>query len=206
MSLSRYLSRKPLTTRILEIHHLRSLSTTAAAHPTAFHKNQHPQNHSFLPPNEYLNSWKPPKDPKEAEAKLALLRRDYAKKVKEVRKEYIKEVEVMRLEKLRKAEAKKEALRIANEERKAAKAAEKKAKAEERAIFEEQFRQTLLKERQEKLEYWKMREKKIEEKRKEKIELLRKKSSLWIDEKLLEPKAFEGSVCPSIKDMKETKR
>ncbi|CAH9099428.1 unnamed protein product [Cuscuta europaea] len=112
----------------------------------------------------------------------------------------------MRLEKLRKAEAKKEALRIANEERKVAKAAEKKVKAEERAIFEEQFRQILLKERQEKLEYWKLREKKFEEKKKEKMELLCKKSFLWIDENLLEPKAFVGSVCPSIREMKEIKR
>lgn len=194
---SRHLIRKALTTQILEIHHLRSLSTTADL-PAPFHMNQHQQNHSFLPPNEYLNSWKPPKDPKEAQYKLALLRRDYAKKVKEVRKEYIKEMEVMRLEKLRKTEAKKEAMRIATEERKAAKAAKKKAKAEERAIFEAQFRQTLAKERQEKLEYWKMREKKFEEKKKEKRELLHKKSSLWIDEDALGKKALEAIVSPEV--------
>lgn len=144
MSLSRHLLRSPISTQALKLHHLRSLSPTTDTQTAALEKNLHQQNHKFLPPSEYLNSWKPPRDPKEAEAKLALLRREYARKVKEVRKDYIQEMEVLRLEKLRKAEAKKEALRIANEERKAAKAAEKKAKAEERAIFEEEFRRTLV--------------------------------------------------------------
>lgn len=45
-----------------------------------------------------------------------------------------------------------------------------------------------LKERAEKLEYHKMREKKIMEKKKEKNELLRRQSSIWIDEVELEKK------------------
>ncbi|KAK6122808.1 hypothetical protein DH2020_043451 [Rehmannia glutinosa] len=50
------------------------------------------------------------------------------------------------------------------------------------------------KERAEKLEYWRMREKKIEEKKKEKNELLRRQSSLWVDESELDKKVFEAVV------------
>ncbi|XP_059315738.1 stress response protein NST1-like [Lycium ferocissimum] len=154
----------------------------------------HHNDHEFLQANKYLNSWRKPKDPKEAEAKLAFLRREYAKKVKEVRKEYIQEMEMQRIEKMRKDEAKKEAQRIANEERKVAKAAEKKAKAMEREAAQQEFRKTLLKERQGKLEYWRMREKNFSEKKKEKQDLLRRQSSMWIDEKELEKKALEAIV------------
>lgn len=117
---------------------LRSFSTAPSYH------NHHRQNHKYVSPSEFINSWDPPKDPKEAESKLAHLRRQYAKQVKEVRKEYIQEMELQRIEKQRKDEAKKEALRIANEERKAAKMAAKKAKAAERQLVEEEFRQTLV--------------------------------------------------------------
>ncbi|XP_060182767.1 uncharacterized protein LOC132612669 [Lycium barbarum] len=113
----------------------RSISTTVKSH--------HNDDKKSLPTNKYLNSWTKPKDPKEAEAKLAFLRREYAKKVRDVRKEYIQEMEVQRLEKMRKDEAKKEAQRIANEERKVAKAAEKKAKAMEREAAQQEFRKTL---------------------------------------------------------------
>ncbi|KAJ8541944.1 hypothetical protein K7X08_016810 [Anisodus acutangulus] len=182
MLLSRHLLRKTLKL------HLRSISTTTAA------IKSHQNNHEFLPPSDYLNSWTTHKDPKEAEAKLARLRREYAKKVKEVRKEYIHEMELQRIEKMRKYEAKKEAQRIANEERKATKAAEKKAKAKEREAAEQEFRKTLLKERQGKLEYWRMREKNFTEKKKEKSDLLRRQSSMWIDEKELEKKTLEAIV------------
>lgn len=103
-----------------------------------------PPNHQFLSANDFLNSWTTPTDPKQAEAKLALLRREYAKKVKVYRKEYIEEVELKRIEKQRKDEAKREATRIANEERRTAKAASKKARAAEREVAEEEFRQTLV--------------------------------------------------------------
>ncbi|KAK4353966.1 hypothetical protein RND71_026160 [Anisodus tanguticus] len=172
---------------------LRFISSAAPA-AVQSHHNDHQNNHEFLPPSDYVNSWTAPKDPKEAEAKLARLRREYAKKVKEVRKEYIHEMELQRIEKMRKDEAKKEAQRIANEERKAAKAAEKKAKAKEREAAEEEFRKTLLKERQGKLEYWRMREKNFAEKKKEKSDLLRRQSSMWIDEKELEKKTLEAIV------------
>ncbi|PHT48813.1 hypothetical protein CQW23_13021 [Capsicum baccatum] len=189
MSLFRQLLRKTPTAQTLNAP-FRSISTGGAV--LKGHHNNHQNNHEFLPPNDYLNSWTTPKNPKEAEAKLARLRREYAKKVKEVRKEYIEEMEVMRIEKMRKDEAKKEAQRIANEERKVAKAAEKKAKAKEREAAEEEFRKTLLKERQEKLEYWRMREKNFAEKKKEKNNLLRSQSSMWIDEKDLEQKSAEA--------------
>lgn len=57
---------------------IRQLCTSAAA---TTHHRQPPQNHEFLEPNSFLGSWEPPKDPKEAEARLALLRRQYAKQV-----------------------------------------------------------------------------------------------------------------------------
>ncbi|CAF1715885.1 unnamed protein product, partial [Brassica oleracea var. botrytis] len=47
----------------------------------------------------------PPKDPREAERKLAQLRRDYAKKVSLYRKDYIHEIEMLRVKKQRKDEA-----------------------------------------------------------------------------------------------------
>ncbi|KAH0670209.1 hypothetical protein KY290_025626 [Solanum tuberosum] len=195
MSLYRQLLRKTPAAQTLKPI-LRSISTAADSTSTAVqsHHNDHQRNHEFRPPSDYLNSWTAPKDPKEAEAKLARLRREYAKKVKEVRKEYIQEMELQRIEKMRKDEAKKEAQRIANEERKVAKAAEKKAKAKEREAAEEEFRKTLLKERQEKLEYWRMREKNFSKKKNEKNDLLQRQSSMWIDEKELEKKTLEAIV------------
>ena len=49
-----------------------------------------------------------------------------------------------------------------------------------------------MKERAEKLEYWRMREKKFEEKKTEKNDLLRRQSSLWIDESEIEKKTMEA--------------
>ncbi|XP_059632147.1 stress response protein NST1 [Cornus florida] len=168
---------------------LRSQSTSTT---TPSHHNDHKVNHEYTPPSEFINTWKTPKTPKEAEAKLLALRREYAKKVKEVRREYTIEMELQRQEKIRKAEAKSEAQRIANEERRAAKAVQKKAKAELREVTRREFRETLLKERTEKLEYWRAREKLMQEKRMEKRELLRRQSSMWIDEPELEKKILEA--------------
>lgn len=166
---------------------VRAFSTSARA-------SQHLENHKFLSPHSFLGSWEAPRDPKEAEAKLALLRRDYAKQVKEVRKEYIREMEAMKLDKERKDEARREALRLANEERKKLKAQAAQLRAQERDIERQQFRQTLLKERAEKLEYWRMKVKMHEDKKAEKKELLNRQSSMWIDEGNLEKKVVESMV------------
>ncbi|KAK8986051.1 hypothetical protein V6N11_082337 [Hibiscus sabdariffa] len=155
------------------------------------HHNNHQTTHKYLDPNSFLGSWKSPAHPKEAERKLAQLRRDYAKQVKDVRKEYIHEMELLRLEKLRKEEARKEAIRVANEERKRLKAEAAKVRAQERMIAEEEFRKTLLKERAEKLENWRMKQKLHENKKKEANELLRRRSSIWIEEHELEKKLLE---------------
>lgn len=48
-----------------------------------------------------------------------------------------------------------------------------------------------MRERADKLENWRMKEKAREDKSKEKRELLRRKSSLWIDERELEKKIME---------------
>ena len=56
------------------------------------------------------------------------------------------------------------------------------------------FVQMQLKERAEKLENWRMKETKREERKKEKKELLHRKSSLWIDESELEKKILEAIV------------
>ncbi|KAJ4967721.1 hypothetical protein NE237_014422 [Protea cynaroides] len=110
---------------------------------TPSHHHQHQLDHEFSESNEFLGSWKTPKDPKEAEANLGKLRRDYAKQVKELRKQYMYEMELQKQEKQLKDEAKREAIRIAREERKAAKAAMAQARAAERKVLEEEFRQTL---------------------------------------------------------------
>ncbi|KAL3634396.1 hypothetical protein CASFOL_021450 [Castilleja foliolosa] len=187
MSLSRHLLR-PRASKSVALRHFSTVPTSESPSPN---RRNH---HEFLPPTDYINSWKPPRNPKEAAAKLAFLRRDYDRKVKEMRKTYIEEMELQRIEKLRKDEARKEALRIANEERKVAKDAKKKAEAIERQAAEEKFRQMLMKERAEKLEYWRMREKKINEKKKEKKELLHRQSSIWVEESELEKKIFEAVV------------
>ncbi|XP_076883811.1 uncharacterized protein LOC143532725 [Bidens hawaiensis] len=187
MATSRLLLRSPTLQTIFTV---RSASTAV----TPSHHNDHHRNQEYLSPSNYLNSWKQPKDPKEAQAQLHQLRREYAKKVKAVRKEYIHEMELMRIEKQRKDDIKKEALRIESEERRAAKTAEKKAKAAERQVAQEEFRQMLLKERAEKLEYHKKREQKFLEKKKEKNELLRRKSSQWIDENELEKKILDAII------------
>lgn len=119
---------------------LRSFSTSTKS----AHHNNHQQTHKYLETNAFIGSWEAPKDPKEAQARLAQLRRDYAKQVKQVRKNYIQEVELLRLEKQRKDDAKREALRVANEERKKLKAEAAKARAEERKVAEEEFRRTLV--------------------------------------------------------------
>ncbi|XWS35157.1 hypothetical protein CRYUN_Cryun21dG0101800 [Craigia yunnanensis] len=167
---------------------VRSFSTKSS------HHNNHQQTHKFLDPNSFLGSWKSPNDPKNAEKKLALLRREYAKQVKHVRKEYIHEMELLRLEKLRKEEARKEAIRVANEERKRLKAEAAKVRAQERMIAEAEFRQTLLKERAEKLENWRMKQKIHVGKKKEVNELLRKQSSMWIEEHDLERKILDSTA------------
>ncbi|KAK9102010.1 hypothetical protein Sjap_019264 [Stephania japonica] len=155
----------------------RNLTTSSTLPSHADHQ------HEYAKPSDFVGSWKTPETPKSAEKRLARLRIEYAKQVRELRKEYIHEMELQRLEKLRKDEAKREAVSRAKEERKAAKAAVAKAKAAERKVFEEEFRQTLLKERADKLEYWRSKEKGWEAKKQEKKELVRRQSSLWIDEK-----------------------
>ncbi|KAI3470000.1 hypothetical protein Pfo_026663 [Paulownia fortunei] len=187
MSLSRHLLRRaPSESAVLR--HFSTAPTSTTSESSSAHRNHH----DFLPPSSYLNSWKPSRNPKEAAAQLAFLRRDYDRKVKQIRKEYIKEMELQRIEKLRKDAARKEALRIANEERKAAKDAKKKAEAIERQAAEQEFRQMLMKERADKLEYWRMREKNIEEKKTGKNELMRRQSSLWVDESEIEKKTLEA--------------
>lgn len=150
------------------------------------------QPHEFSEPCDFLGSWKASKDPREAEKKLGHLRRDYAKQVRELRRQYWYEMEAQRLEKQQKDEAKREATRLAKEERKAAKVALAKTLAAERKVFEDEFRQTLLQERAEKLENWRGKEAIREQKNSEKNELLRRQSSMWIDENDLEKKILDA--------------
>ncbi|XP_010532773.1 PREDICTED: golgin subfamily A member 6-like protein 22 [Tarenaya hassleriana] len=158
------------------------------------HHRHHQETHKFLEPECFIGSWKAPTDPEEAQKRLAQLRRDYAKKVKAVRKEYIHEVEMLRIEKQRKEEARMQAMRVANEERRRLKVEAAKLRAEERKIAEEEFRKTLMKERAEKLENWRMKERAREENKKEKQELLRRQSSLWVEHNELEKKILEAIV------------
>ncbi|XP_057760051.1 uncharacterized protein LOC130980375 [Arachis stenosperma] len=84
-----------------------------------------------------------PQDPKEVEAKLAMLRRGYVKQVKEVRNLYIHEMELLQIEKQHKDEACREAFRVANEERKKLKAEAAQIRAQEHKIAQQEFRETL---------------------------------------------------------------
>ncbi|XVF65263.1 hypothetical protein PTKIN_Ptkin09bG0233500 [Pterospermum kingtungense] len=103
-------------------------------------------------------------------------------------------MELVRLEKLRKEEARKEAIRVANEERQRLKAEAAKVRPQERMVAQQEFRQILLKERAEKLENWRTKQKLHEDKKKEANELLRKQSSMWIEENDLERKILEAMV------------
>lgn len=105
-----------------------------------------PDPHEFSQPSDFLGSWSstPSFDPREAQKRLALLRRDYDKQVRDHRKQYIYEMELQRHENQLKDEAKREALRVAKEERKATKSAMAQSRAAERKIFEDEFRQTLV--------------------------------------------------------------
>uniref|UniRef100_A0A7N0UP41 Uncharacterized protein n=1 Tax=Kalanchoe fedtschenkoi TaxID=63787 RepID=A0A7N0UP41_KALFE len=180
---------KSATGRCSQFQALRWQSSLAAKQ----HK-YHEETHVYENPNKYLGSWNAPRDPKEAEEKLALLRRDYAKKMKETRKVYIHEMEVQRLEKERQDAAKKEAMLKANEERRKLKAAAAEVRAAERKVADEQFRQALIKERAEKLDNWRMKEKQRKMKKKEKNDMLRAQSAAWIEESQLERKIMEAIV------------
>ncbi|GAB2237358.1 hypothetical protein Droror1_Dr00015260 [Drosera rotundifolia] len=187
-----------MSTAVLRIAR-RSSSAFGAIHrrrasTRASHHNDHNRNHVYLEPTKFIGSWEAPRNPREAEAKLALLRRDYAKQVKEVRKQYIYEMELQRQEQMRKDEARRKEIRLEREERRKAKAAAAEARAADRKAFEEDFRRTLLKERTEKLDYWRMTEKKVAEKKTENKEHLRRQSGWWIDEKEFEKRLLEAMV------------
>jgi hypothetical protein len=100
--------------------------------------------HEFSKPSEYLGSWEPAAEPREAWARLDRLRKGYASEVRELRRQYAYEVQLLQAERQRKADARAEAARAANQERKAAKLAAAQTRAAERRAFEEDFRQTLV--------------------------------------------------------------
>ncbi|ONK55968.1 uncharacterized protein A4U43_C10F2790 [Asparagus officinalis] len=125
---------------------------------------------------------------------LERLRKDYAKKVKEVRRAYAHEVDLLRAEKERRDEARREAARVANEQRKKEKAAAAESRAVERRAFEEEFRQMLMKERAQKLESWRGKEEMREKKKEEERELLRKQTSVWVSEENMENRMLEALV------------
>ncbi|KAF0933310.1 hypothetical protein E2562_017095 [Oryza meyeriana var. granulata] len=153
-----------------------------------------PEPHEFSEPSEYLGSWEPAGDPREAWARLGRLRKGYARDVRQLRRQYAYETQLLEAERQRKAEARAEAARVANEERKAAKAAAAQTRAAERRAFEQDFRQALMKERAEKLESWREKEKLKAHKKAEHRELLRRKSSMWVAEDNLEDKILVAII------------
>ncbi|WOL20695.1 hypothetical protein Cni_G29501 [Canna indica] len=178
---------------------LRHLSTTtepdAAARPPASRRRYPPPRpHEFSKPSEFIGSWTPAADPRQALSRLDRLHRDYKKHMKQARAEYSYDMELMRIEKQRKDDARREAVRLANEERKKAKVAAAETRAAERKVFEEELRQTLLKERQQKFEFWKAKEELREKKKADKEELLRRQSSEWIAEENLERRVLEAII------------
>ncbi|CAL5395007.1 unnamed protein product [Camellia sinensis] len=88
-----------------------------------------------------------------------------------------------------------EEMELLRAERKATKAASKMAKAAQRQLAEtKSFAKPKSKERAGKPEYWIMKKMKIEEKKKDKNELVRWQSSMWIDEAELVKKVLEAIV------------
>ncbi|KAH9612858.1 hypothetical protein KSS87_007853, partial [Heliosperma pusillum] len=183
------------TTTTTTLRHRAHSTLSASTKPS--HHQDHSHNHVYLKPTTFIGSFledQPPQNPKEAAAKLALLRREYGKQVKGIRKQLIDEMELQRLEKLRKDEARTVEMLKQREERKKSKAAAAHLRAAHRKAFQDDFRLTLMKEKAEKLEYWRKREKAVAEKKKNKKELICQQSSKWIDEKILEPKIVESIV------------
>ncbi|KAK9667804.1 hypothetical protein RND81_13G012200 [Saponaria officinalis] len=175
--------------------HLHRSFSTATTAPKPSHHKDHIQNHVYQNPTTFIGSFlreKPPRNPKEASAKLALLRRDYDKELKAVRKQYIDEMELHRQEQLRKAEARKIEILRRREERLESKAVAARARAAEVKAFEEDFCLQLMKEKTEKLEYWRLRQTTIAERKKNKSELIRKQSFRWIGEDELESKVLQA--------------
>ncbi|KAL5726246.1 hypothetical protein ACHQM5_009301 [Ranunculus cassubicifolius] len=84
----------------ISLHNNRLMSSSAS--------DRHQEEHQYRSRCEYLGSWEVSKDPKEAQAKLAKLRREYAKQVGELRKEYFNEMELQRQDKQMKDAANKE--------------------------------------------------------------------------------------------------
>jgi len=123
--------------------HLRRCSSLSTASKPSHHR-EHSRNQEYLKPTAFVGSWEAPKDPREAQAKLAHLRRDYAKQVKDLRKHYIYEMELQHQEQIRKDEARREEILRQREERNKSKAAAAEARAVERKAFEDEFRQTLV--------------------------------------------------------------
>ncbi|MQL71396.1 hypothetical protein Taro_003689 [Colocasia esculenta] len=189
----------PSTAKARSLVSLRYVATESAPSPVRCH--HHPPSecpHDYAKPSAFLRSWKSPPpttDPAEAQKKLALLRREYEKQVKQRRWQYTYEMELQRQERLRKDEARRKAARVANEERKAAKAAAAEVAAVERKVFKKDFRKTLLKERAEKLESWRSKVELQEKKRGDKAELLHSQSSMWIDDNELDKRI---TVRPSL--------
>ncbi len=103
-----------------------------------------PEPHEFSKPSDYLGSWEPAGDPREAWARLERLRKGYARDVRQLRRQYSYEMQLLEAERQRKAEARAEAARLANEERKATKAAAAQTRAAERRAFEDYFLQALV--------------------------------------------------------------
>lgn len=142
----------------------------------------------------FIGSWKPTDNPGLAKSRLVKLRKNYEKEVKELRKRYFYEMEAKRLEDQVKHEAELERIRVAREERKAAKRERSQLLAAQRQQQAEELRELLRKERAKKAEIRMRREKSHEQKRAKEQELIRKKSSLWIDEKDLDRRIVEAIV------------
>ncbi|XP_042402706.1 uncharacterized protein LOC121992418 [Zingiber officinale] len=157
-----------------------------------------PRPHTFSGPSDFVGSWNPSDDPREAKIRLGRLHRDYQKHMKQIRAEYAYEMELLRIEKQKKDEARRDALRLANEERNKVKAAAAEIRAAESKAFQEELRQTLLKERQQKLEIWRGKEKLLTEKRADKNELLRRQSSEWVSEDKLEDRIMAAIIGTTI--------
>lgn len=141
-----------------------------------------------------IGSWEPTDNPGLAKARLVKLRKSYEKEVKELRKQYFYEMEAKRLEDQAKREAELERMKVAREERKAAKRERSQLLAVQRQKQAEEFREMLSKERARNAERQMQKAKSLEQRRAREKDLIRQKSSLWIDEKDLDRRIVEAML------------
>ncbi|GLJ49549.1 hypothetical protein SUGI_1050920 [Cryptomeria japonica] len=144
--------------------------------------------------SSYWGTWEPTNNPRVAQARLVKIRKDYKMQVSELRKQYYNELQAQKLEEDAMAKLRRSRVLAAKEKRNAAKKEQARLSALERLQQQAEFTQLLLKEKAEKAERQMRKLRQIEKRRDKDKELIRQKSSQWIDEKELDRRIVEAFV------------